>query len=236
MNDERNSTADSGIDINKLKKTVIIRLFLVFTVLGLMLFLPAGTFLYLEAWVYMAILLISMIFAVIYLIKNDPELLERRLRMKEKEAEQKIIMAVSYLYCLVNFSIPGFDRRYGWSKVPLAIVIIADVIILLGYVLFLFVLKENRYASRIIEVGQGQKVITTGPYAAVRHPMYFSALLMYVFSPLALGSYWAMVATILLVFYLIVRIHNEEKFLTRELRGYREYAQKVKYRLIPGIW
>jgi protein-S-isoprenylcysteine O-methyltransferase Ste14 len=236
MNDECNLTTNSGIDINKLKKTVISRILLVIAALGLMLFSSAGTFLYLEAWVYMAILIIPLICTAAYLLKNDPEILDRRMRMKEREKEQKILLVLSYVYALIVFLLPGFDKRYGWSKAPLAIVIFADVMVLLGCVIFVLVLKENRYASRIIEIAHKHKVITTGPYKVVRHPMYFGALLMYAFTPLALGSYWAMIATILLVFYLIVRILHEEKFLTKELAGYGEYARKVKYRLIPGIW
>ena len=158
------------------------------------------------------------------------------MRMREKEAEQKLIIKLSYLYFLAAFLLPGFDQRYGWSAVPAPVVVMADLIVLLGYALFFLVLKENRYASRIIEVEQQQQVITTGPYALVRHPMYLAVLLMYIFSPLALGSYWAMIPTILLPVLLVARIRNEEKVLTRELAGYQAYRQKIKYRLIPGAW
>jgi protein-S-isoprenylcysteine O-methyltransferase Ste14 len=205
-------------------------------ILGAMFFLPAGTLFYWEAWVYMAITFIPMLFVVAYFIKNAPELLERRLRMREKEAAQKLIIKLSSLYFLIAFLLPGFDKRYGWSSVPATVVIIADVIVLLGYAFFALTLKENQYASRIIEVEEQQKVITTGPYALVRHPMYLAVSVMYIFSPLALGSYWAMLPTILLLILLVARIRNEERVLLRELKGYQEYTQQTPYRLIPGIW
>ena len=205
-------------------------------ILGAMFFLPAGTLFYWEAWVYMAITFIPMLFVVAYFIKNAPELLERRLKMREKEAAQKLIIKLSSLYFLIAFLLPGFDKRYGWSSVPATVVIIADVIVLLGYAFFALTLKENQYASRIIEVEEQQKVITTGPYALVHHPMYLAVSVMYIFSPLALGSYWAMLPTILLLILLVARIRNEERVLLRELKGYQEYTQQTPYRLIPGIW
>ena len=140
------------------------------------------------------------------------------------------------LFFFAAFLIPGFDKRFGWSSVPLEVIIIADAIVVGGYLLFVIVLRENRYASRIIEVEKKQKVITTGPYAFVRHPMYSGVLLMYGFSPLALGSYWGMIPNALLILLIVARIRNEEKVLKQELEGYREYTQKVKYRLVPGIW
>jgi len=200
------------------------------------LFLPAGTLVYWEAWVYLAILFIPMIFVLVHLIRNNPELLERRLRMREKEAQQRLIIKISYLYFFTAFLLPGFDRRYGWSSVPAAVVIVADLVVLLGYGVFVLVLRENRYASRVIEVEQQQEVITTGPYAWVRHPMYLGVLLMYVASPLALGSYWGIIPTVLLIVLLVARIRNEESVLLSQLEGYREYAAQTRYRLFPGIW
>ncbi len=220
----------------KLIKIVTGRLFVMITLLLAMFFLPAGTFAYWEAWVYLAILLIPMFLVLIYLLRNDPELLERRLRMREKEAEQKRIMKISYIYFILAFLLPGFDKRFGWSDVPVVVVIVADVLVLLGYGVFVLVLRENRYASRIIEVAQDQQVISTGPYAIVRHPMYVGAMLMYTLTPLALGSYWSMIPALILIPILLARIRNEESVLIRELKGYQEYMQKVKYRLIPGIW
>jgi protein-S-isoprenylcysteine O-methyltransferase Ste14 len=201
-----------------------------------MFFWPAGTFWYWQAWAYMAILFIPMLGAFAYLIRKDPELLERRMRAKEKERQQKTITSVGSLFLLGTYLLPGFDRRYGWSSVPAVVALSADILVLAGYGLFLRVLKENRYASRIVEVEKKQKVITTGPYAMVRHPMYVAVMIMFVFTPLALGSYWAVLPALLVILVLVARILNEEKVLLAELPGYREYMQRVKYRLIPGIW
>ncbi len=205
-------------------------------VLGAVFFLPAGTIYYWQAWLYMAVLLMPMFLVLGYFIKTAPDLLERRLRMKEKEAEQKLIITLSSLYFLAIFLLPGFDRRYGWSEVSVPMVLLADFFVLVGYGLFVLVLKENRYAGRTIEVEAQQPVITTGPYALVRHPMYLAVLVMVVFSPLALGSYWTMIFIILLPVLLAARIRNEEKVLLRELAGYEGYMATTKYRLIPGVW
>jgi protein-S-isoprenylcysteine O-methyltransferase Ste14 len=215
---------------------VYVRLLVSILVLIALFFLPAGTFAYWEAWVYLAILFIPMVFVFVYLLKTDPELLERRLRTREKEGAQKRIIKLSYFYFLLAFLLPGFDRRWGWSTVPLDIVIVADLLVVLGYGIFALVLRENRYASRIIEVEQEQKVISSGPYRIVRHPMYLGMLLMYLFSPLALGSYWAVIPSALIIPLLVARIRNEERVLMRDLKGYPDYIQKTKYRLVPGIW
>jgi len=215
---------------------VLIRFVLAIIVLVLIFFLPAGSIKFWEAWVYMGILFTPMIFVLIYLLKKDPELLERRMKMKEKEEPQKVFVKLSILVFLTAFIIPGFDYRFEWSEVPFVVIIIADLFIFIGYLLFFLVLKENTHASRIIEVGKGQKVISTGPYAIIRHPMYVAVLMMYILSPLALGSYWAVLAVLPLPALIILRIKNEEKILIDKLSGYREYTQKVKYRLIPYIW
>jgi protein-S-isoprenylcysteine O-methyltransferase Ste14 len=215
---------------------VLIRFVLAIIILSLNFFLPAGTIEFWEAWVYMGILFTPMIFVLIYLLKKDPELLERRMKIKEKEEPQKVFVKLSFLVFFIAFIIPGFDYRFGWSGVPFIVIIIADLFIFIGYLLFFLVLKENTYASRIIEVEKGQKVISTGPYAIIRHPMYVAVLTIYVLSPLALGSYWAVLAVLPLPLIIILRIKNEEKILIDKLPGYREYTQKVKYRLIPYIW
>ncbi len=220
----------------ELIKMVCARVLVVIALLLAMFFLPAGTFAYWEAWVYLAVLLIPMFLVLIYLLEKDPKLLERRMRMREKEAEQKLIIRISHLHFLLTFLLPGFDKRFEWSNVPVVVVIVADVLVLLGYGMFFLVLRENRYASRIIEVEQEQKVISSGPYAIVRHPMYLAVSLMYILSPLALGSYWAMTPSLLIIPLLAARIRNEEGVLGRELKGYQEYVQKTKYRLVPGIW
>jgi len=227
---------DKQLSQNELIKMVFARLLIVIPLMLAMFLLPAGTFAYWEAWLYLTVLLIPMVLVLIYLLRKDPELLERRMRMREKEASQKMIIRLGSLYYLLIFLIPGFDKRFGWSNVPIVVVIVADVLVLLGYGMFFLVLRENRYASRIIEVELGQEVISSGPYAIVRHPMYLGVLLMYILSPLALGSYWGTIPSLLIIPLLVARIRNEESVLGRELKGYKEYMQKTKYRLIPGIW
>jgi protein-S-isoprenylcysteine O-methyltransferase Ste14 len=202
----------------KLIITVFVRLLIGITVLAAMFFLPAGTFMYWEAWAYMCTLFIPMVFVFIYLIKNEPDLLARRMKMKEKEAEQKLIIKFSYIPFFIAFLLPGFDKCFGWSNVPVVVVFISDFFILISYGIFFLVLKENPYASRIVEVESGQTVITSGPYAIVRHPMYSVVLLMYILSPLALGSYWAIIPMLLVIPVIIVRILNEEKVLSRGVR------------------
>ena len=171
-----------------------------------------------------------------YFLKKDPELLERRMRTKEKEPQQKVIIRLSALLFLAIYLLPGFDRRFGWSSVPTFAVIAADLIILASYGLFFLVMYENRFLSRVVEVDQKQPVIDTGPYARVRHPMYAAVIPLYLFTPLALGSFWAMIPAAFFPLLLIARIFNEEKVLSRELPGYRKYARRVKFRLIPGVW
>jgi len=220
----------------ELVKIILTRALGFILVMIAMFFLPAGTFAYWEAWLFIAVLLTPAFGAMIYFLKNEPDLMARRLRMREKQPEQKKLMLFSYLYLFVTYLLPGFDRRFEWSDVPYAVVIMADVLILLGYALVFLVFKENRYASRIIEVEKSQSVISSGPYAVIRHPMYAGAMLMYVTAPLALGSYWAMILSPLLIPIVVARIFNEEAVLCKELKGYQEYTQKVKYRIIPGLW
>jgi len=236
MNQNSQPPHEHTVDMNALRKMVVVRILGGAILLGLMFFLPAGTFLYWQAWVYLAILFIPMLAVMIYLLKNDPELLERRMRTREKQSQQKAIVLLSLVLFLAAFILPGFDVRYGWSLVPTVIVVAADLLVLLGYGLFVLVLRENSYASRVIEVEKDQRIITTGPYAVVRHPMYVGVGILYIFSPLALGSYWGMIPMALMPVFLIARILNEEKVLLKELEGYLEYTQRVRYRLVPGVW
>ena len=220
----------------QLLKLVLTRFGLAILALMLLFFLPAGTWMYWQAWVYMAVLLIPMCVVLIYLLKNDPELLERRMRMREGRREQKLIIKISYIFFLLAFLLPGFDVRFGWSNMPVWAVITADVFVFLGYVIFFRVMQVNSYASRVIEVASGQKVIDTDLYAVVRHPMYLGAILLYVASPLALGSYWAAIPAVLIIPLLAARILDEESALEKDLPGYLEYRQKTRYRLIPFVW
>ena len=227
-----NSQSSQG----ELIKMVFVRFLGAILVLSTMFFLPAGTLAYWEAWGYLAILFIPMLFVLFYLLKNDPGLLARRMKTREREAEQKLIIKLSFIPFLLAFLLPGFDKRFGWSNVPVGMVVMADILVLLGYSIVFLVFRENRYASRVVEVEQEQTVISSGPYAMIRHPMYLGSLLLYILSPLALGSYWAMIPAILIIPVIIARIRNEESVLARDLSGYQEYMQKTRYRLIPGMW
>ena len=217
-------------------KGAILRVGLGLPIIALIIILPAGTWDYWQGWMWMATIFLPMFFIVPYFMVKDPALLERRMRMREKEAAQKKIMALSYLYFLIAFILPGLDVRFGWSNVPPLVSIIADVFVLAGYMTFVWVLTVNSYLSRTVQVDAGQKVVSTGPYGMVRHPMYAGVIVMYLASPLALGSYWAILPAALVIPLLAARILNEEQVLLRDLPGYAEYRQKVKYRLLPGIW
>lgn len=219
-----------------LKNLVIVRLVAAFLILALMFFLPAGTLSYWEAWVYIIIVFVPVMFVIRYLFKYDPELLERRMRTRETRKTQKLIIPVSVFFFLAAFIIPGFDHRFQLSTVPVTIVVISDVLVLFGYFIVALVFRANSYTSRIIEVEKGQKITTTGPYSIVRHPMYLGVLIFYIFSPLALGSYWAVIPALHVIPLLVIRIIDEERELMENLEGYKEYASKTKYRLLPGIW
>ena len=220
----------------QLAKMVIVRFGAGLIALAIVFFLPAGTVRFWQAWVWLGILGIPLCVLLVYMFRSDPGLLERRLRFRERQPEQSLIITLSYIPVLALFILPGLDRRFGWSHVPLAVVVAADLLMLLGWFLFMLVLRANSYASRVIEVEKEQQVVSSGPYAAVRHPMYLAVMLIYLFTPLALGSYWAGIPAVLLVPVLVARIWNEEKVLLAQLAGYRDYVGKVRYRLIPGVW
>lgn len=208
---------------------------IIIIVMGLVLFLPAGSLRFWEAWIWWSIISILTLFITVYFLKKDPGLLSRRMKVKEKEPQPGTIRILSFLSMLA-YLIPGIDYRYHWSAVPVWIVITANVLVFLGYVFIFLVFKENSYASTIIQVEREQQVIKTGPYAIVRHPMYTGLLIMQLFTPLALGSYWALLFSFLSIPTTIFRIRKEEEVLLRDLPGYKDYYIKTPFRLIPSIW
>jgi len=216
--------------------TAILRLVIGIIMIGALLFIPAGTFNYWQVWAWLGALFIPMGVSLVYLYKTDPKLLERRVRTDETRPEQRRIIMASVVYFLIIFILPGLDVRYGWSNVPVWLCLAADGIVLGSYILYIIVLKANTYASRVIEVEREQQVISHGPYALIRHPMYLSMILMMTASPLALGSYWAMLPSFLFILLLAARAKNEEELLQKELKGYNKYMQKTRYRLFPGVW
>jgi len=203
---------------------------------GALLFLPAWTLDYKGAWFFMALLFIPMFIAGIVMLVKNPALLESRLDAKEKETDQSLVVKLSGLMFLAGFIVCGLDHRFSWSYVPTPIVIGASIVFIAAYVLYAEVLRENTYLSRTVKVSEGQKVISTGLYGIVRHPMYFATLLLFLAMPLILGSLWALLIFLMYPFIIVKRLLGEEKVLTRELAGYAEYKEKVKYRLIPFIW
>ena len=204
--------------------------------LGLFIFLPAGSFCFFNGWLLIGVLFIPMLIIGIILFIKDKELLNRRLESKEKIKKQDVIVKLSGLVFIVSFIIAGLDYRYTWINLPIYIPIIFSIIFLIGYLMYFEVLRENTYLSRTIKVENNQKVIDTGLYGIVRHPMYTSTILMFLSIPLILGSLIAFLIFLLYPVLIIVILLNEEKVLEEELSGYKEYKQKVKYRLIPFIW
>jgi protein-S-isoprenylcysteine O-methyltransferase Ste14 len=225
-----------GDELKNLLRKIIIRISLLPIFLLFLTLLPAGTFNYWQVYVYIAFLVIPIILVIFYFLKNDPQFLERRTKTKEKEKTQRIIQIISSLFFLSAFIVSGFDHRFGWSHIPLYMILLANVVSLLGYLIVFLVFKQNSYASRVIEVDSNQKVITTGMYSAIRHPMYVGVIFMWTPIPIALGSFWGLIPIATIPVALVFRILNEESVLIRELPGYKEYCQKTKYRLIPFIW
>ena len=200
------------------------------------LFIPAGSLRYWQGWVFMALFFLPMPFTSVYFLKRDPQLVERRLRTKEKTSEQKIILRWGQWLTFASLLIPGLDYRLGWSHVPLWLTILSQVVFFAGSLITLWVMKENSFASRTVEVEEGQKVISTGPYRLVRHPMYFGAVLMLVFTPLALGSWWALPGFLLVIPFIVLRLLGEEEMLRRDLPGYSDYCLHTRSRLLPLLW
>ena len=203
---------------------------------GALLFLPAWTLNYPNGWLFMGLLFIPMLIMGVIMALRAPGLLEKRLNNKEKEKTQQGVVALSGLIFPAGFVLSALDFRYGWSGVPSWCVIVASVLFLIGYGLYAEVMRENAYLSRTVEVQQGQKVIDTGLYGVIRHPMYLATMLMFLPLPLILGSFWGLLPFALYPAVAIIRILNEEKVLTDGLCGYKEYKEKVTYRLIPFLW
>lgn len=201
-----------------------------------LLFLIAGTFDYWQVWVFAAVAGVLMIANLVWLMRNDPSRLERRMRTREHEQRQKWLIGISTAVILLLFVLPGLDRRFGWSHMPAGWALLGEALAIAGYALYFRVIQENRYASRVIEVVAGQRVITSGPYARVRHPMYLGMTLFLIGTALALGSYWALIPAVCMIPVLGARAVAEEKTLLRELPGYAEYTRQVAWRLFPGIW
>jgi len=220
----------------KLLFQAIFKFLLGVLMIALLLFLPAGTMKYWNAWLLMCLLFIPMFIAGIILWRKNPELLEKRLNVKEKESEQKEVIGMSLIIFVLGFILAGLDFKYSWSNMPIWVVTTASIIFVISYILYAEVLRENTYLSRTIEVQENQKVIETGLYGIVRHPMYFATTLLFLSFPLILGSWISFAIFCLFPFVLVKRIKNEEIVLENGLEGYKEYKQKVKYRMIPYVW
>ena len=203
---------------------------------GLMIFLPAGTLRFGEGWLLMGVLFVPMFLAGLFLMVRDPDRLRRRLDAREKEMTQRWVLVLSGVMFLASFVLAGLSFRFNWLRFPRWVSVLGAILFLLGYVFYAFVLKENAYLARTIRVEKGQKVVDTGLYGVVRHPMYAATLLLFLSMPLILGSLPAFLVMLAYPFIIARRIKNEEQVLMRELEGYREYRGKVRWRMIPFVW
>ena len=212
------------------------KLVLGFLLIAALLFLPAGTWCYVQAWVFLALMFIPMIIMGIWLYIFQPELLAKRLNNKEKEQQQKNVVALSGLMFIAGFVLSALDYRFTWSVVPLWLTIVASILFLIGYGMYVEVMRENAYLSRTIEVQEGQQLIDTGLYGIVRHPMYTATILMFTSIPLILGSFWSLIIFAIYPLLMVLRIKNEEQVLAAGLKGYTDYQKRVKWRLLPFVW
>ena len=220
----------------KLLVNALVKFLLGLLMVGLLVFLPAGTFHYPGAWLLIGLLFAPMLIAGFVMMIKSPDLLRKRLDAKEKQATQKGVLAFSGLMFIAGFVVAGLDFRFGWSTVPRWVTITAFVLFLIAYALYAEVLRENAYLSRTVKVEEGQTVVDTGLYGIVRHPMYAVTILLFLMIPVILGSWYALIAFAFYPAIIIVRLKDEEELLTCELVGYAEYKEKVKYRIVPFIW
>ena len=220
----------------KLLISALLKFFCGLALVGLLIFLPAGSLAFAGGWLLMGLLFAPMLIAGFVMFFKSPEFLAKRLDAKEKQATQKGVLAFSGLMFIGGFLLAGFDFRFGWSVMPDWVVIVASVLFLVAYALYAEVMRENAYLSRTIKVEQGQTVVDTGLYGIVRHPMYAVTVLLFLMMPLVLGSWYALIVFACYPAIIVVRLKDEEDLLTRELPGYEAYKQKVKYRLIPFVW
>jgi protein-S-isoprenylcysteine O-methyltransferase Ste14 len=225
--------------MNILTKKAFAGLLFLLLVIAALLFIPAGTLDYWQAWTFLAVYFVSSLAITLYLIKKDPKLLARRMRggpAAEKEPTQKIIMSLASLGFVGLIVVPALDHRFAWSHMPPYMALAGDVLVLLGWLVIFFVFKENTFTSATVELAPDPKVVSTGPYALVRHPMYAGGLVMFLGIPIALGSWWGLLVIVAMTPALIWRLLDEEKFLARNLPGYAEYQKRVRDRLIPLVW
>lgn len=205
-------------------------------IICLLLFIPAGSLNYYNGWLFIALLFVPMFIAGILMFIKSPELLKRRLDGKEEENEQKIVIFISGIMFFLAFIVAGLNFRFGWFKLPQTVIIIASIIFLLSYIMYAEVLRENTYLSRTVEVSENQKVVDSGLYGIVRHPMYTTTIFLFLSMPLILDSIFSFVIMLIYPLIILFRIKNEEKVLENELKGYKEYKEKVKYKILPYIW
>jgi len=225
--------------MNDLNKKALSGLFRLIFTMGALLLLPAWTLEYWQAWVFLGVFSLLVTAITVYLMKKDPKLLARRVKAgsgAEKERSQKIIQFLAAIAFISIFIFSALDHRFAWSAMPAFVVAIGDLLVAIGLTVVFFVFRENSFASATIEIGDEQKLIATGPYAIVRHPMYIGALIMLFGVPTALGSWWALFTVVPIMLVILWRLHDEEVFLAKNLPGYSAYRNKVKYRLLPFIW
>ena len=220
----------------KLLAEALIKFICGLLLVGFLIFLPAGTFCYTYGWLFVGLLFVPMLIAGFVMLCKSPEFLKKRLDAKEKQGKQKGVVAFSGLMFVAGFLVAGLDVRFGWSNMPTWVIITASILFLIAYALYAQVMRENAYLSRTIKVEAGQTVVDTGLYGIVRHPMYAATILLFLMIPLILGSWYALIAFAFYPVIIVVRLKDEEELLTRELPGYADYKQKVKYRLIPFVW